>query len=149
MSILSYIIIHITRFLDSGQNVDVIYIDFAKVFDKVDYLVTMKQLKGLGIPGKLGTWLHAFLSNRKQAVVVNGTKSMPADVTSGVPQGSVLGPLLFMVLIGDIDREVATAFVSSFADDTRAANGISTNANVCDLQVDLDAIYHYIYTLGR
>ena len=61
-------------------------------------------------------------------------------------EGSVLGPLLFLVLIGDIDREVATpgtAFVSSFADDTRAANGISTNADVCDLQVDLDAIYHW------
>ena len=66
---------------------------------------------------------------------------MPADVKSGVPQGSVLGPLLFLVLIGDIDREVATAIVSSFADDTRAANDISTNADVCDLQVDLDAIY--------
>ena len=51
-------------------------------------------------------------------MVVNGTKSMPTDVKSGVPQGSVLGPLLFLVLIGDIDREVATVFVSSFADDT-------------------------------
>ena len=68
---------------------------------------------------------------------------MPADVKSGVPQGSVLGPLLFLVLIGDIDREVTTSFVSSFADDTRAVNGISTNADVCDLQVDLDAIYHW------
>ena len=134
---------HITRLLESGHNVDVIYIDFAKAFDKVDYLVTMKKLKGMGISGKLGRWIHAFLTNRKQAVVVNGTKSMPADVKSGVPQGSVLGPLLFLVLIGDIDREVATAFVSSFADDTRAANGISTNADVCDLQVDLDAIYHW------
>ena len=57
--------------------------------------------------------------------------------------GSVLGPLLFLVLIGDIDREVATSFVSSFADDTRAVKGISTNADVCDLQVDLDAIYHW------
>ena len=129
--------------LESGQNVDVIYIDFDKAFDKVDYLVTMKKLKGMGISGKLGRWLHAFLTNRKQAVVVNGTKSMPADVKSGVPQGSVLGPLLFLVLIGDIDREVATSFVSSFADDTRAVNGISTNAHICDLQVDLDAIYHW------
>ena len=134
---------HITRLLESGHNVDVIYIDFAKAFDKVDYLVTMKKLKGMGISGKLGRWIHAFLTNRKQAVVVNGSKSMPTDVKSGVPQGSVLGPLLFLVLIGDIDREVATAFVSSFADDTRAANGISTNADVCDLQVDLDAIYHW------
>ena len=97
----------------------------------------------MGISGKLGIWLHAFLTNRKQAVVVNGTKSMPADVKSGVPQGSVLGPLFFLVLIGDIDREVAISFVSRFADDTRAVNGISTNADVCDLQVYLDAIYHW------
>ena len=103
----------------------------------------MKKLKGMGISGKLGRWIHAILTNRKQAVVVNGTKSMPADVKSGVPQGSVLGLLLFLVLIGDIDREVATAFFSSFADDNRAANGISINADVCDLQVDLDAIYHW------
>ena len=138
---------HITRLLESGQNVDVIYIDFAKAFDKVDYLVTKKKLKGMGISGKLGRWLHAFLTNRKQAVVVNGAKSMPADVKSGVPQGSVLGPLLFLVLIGDIDREVATSFVSRFADDTRAVNGITTNADVCDLQVDIDAII--IISLGR
>ena len=121
----------------------VIYIDFAKAFDKVDYLVTMKKLKGMGISGRLGRWLHAFPTNRKQAVVVNGTKSMPAAVKSGVPQGSVLGPLLFLVLIGDIDRYVVTAYVSSFADDTRAANGISANADVCDVQVDIDAIYHW------
>ena len=67
---------HITRLLESGQNVDVIYIDFAKAFDKVDYLVTMKKLKGMGISGKLGRWLHAFLTNRKQAVVVNGIENL-------------------------------------------------------------------------
>ena len=134
---------HITRLLESGHNVDVIYMYFAKAFDKVDYPVTVKKLKGIGIPGKLGIWPHAFLTNRKQAVVVNGTKSMPADVKSGVPQVSVLGPLLFLVLIGDIDTDVATEFVSRFTDDTRAANGISINADACDLQVDIDAIYHW------
>ena len=134
---------HITILLESGQYLDVIYIDFPNAFDNVDYLVKMKKLKGTVISGKLGRWLHAFLTNHKQAVVVNGTNSIPADIKSGVLQESVLGPLLFLVLIGDIDREVATLFVSSFADDTRAANGVSTNADVCDLQVDLDAIYHW------
>ena len=117
---------------------------FAKAFDKVDHLVTMKKLKGMGISWKLGRWLHAFLSNRKQTVaviMVRRVYTSRCQVWSST--GSVIGPLLFLVLIGEIDREVATAFVSRFADDTRAANGISTNADVCDLQVDIDAIYHW------
>ena len=97
---------HITRLLESGQhiNVDVIYIDFAKAFDKVDYLVTMKQLKGMDISGNLRRWVHAFLTNRKQAVDVNGTTSMSSGVKYGVPQEPVIDSLLFLVLIGDIDR---------------------------------------------
>ena len=63
--------------------------------------------------------------------------STPKQVISGVPQGSVLGPLLFLVLIGDINKEVATAFLSSFADDTRVGKGIATLSDVEDLQRDL------------
>ena len=63
--------------------------------------------------------------------------STPKQVISGVPQGSVLGPLLFLVLIGDIDKEVATAFLSSFADDTRVGKVIATLSDVEDLQRDL------------
>ena len=134
---------HITQLLEKGQNVDVIYLDFAKAFDKVDFLITMKKLHDMGITGKLGRWIHSFLTNRTQTVVVNGVKSHPASVNSGVPQGSVLGPLLFLVLIGDIDREVASAFVSSFADDTRAAKGIRTQDDTKALQTDLGSIYKW------
>ena len=66
---------NITQLLESGKNVDVVYLDFAKAFDKVDFLVTMRKLKLLGITGKVGCWIHAFLTNRKQAVMVNGRKS--------------------------------------------------------------------------
>ena len=69
--------------------------------------------------------------------------STPKQVISGVPQGSVLGPLLFLVLIGDIDKEVATAFLSSFADDTRVGKGIATSSDVEDLQRDLQAVYQW------
>ena len=134
---------HITQLLEKGQNVDVIYLDFAKAFDKVDFLITMKKLHDMGISGKLGRWIHSFLTNRTQTVVVNGVKSHPASVNSGVPQGSVLGPLLFLVLIGDIDREVTSAFVSSFADDTRAAKGIRTQDDTKALQTDLGSIYKW------
>ena len=120
-SCLSQLISHfdnILRILEDNDNVDVLYLDFSKAFDKVDHLITLKKLKALGISGKLGRWLQSFLTDRTQTVLVNGARSRSCHVKSGVPQGSVIGPLLFLVLIGDIDANVATSFVSSFADDT-------------------------------
>ena len=96
---------------------DVVYLDFAKAFYKLDFNITLTKLSRLGINGKVGKWIHSFLINRTQSVIVNGEKSDPAPVISGVPQGSVIGPLLFLVLIGDINKEVYNAFLSSFADD--------------------------------
>ena len=116
---------------------DVVYLDFAKAFDKVDLGITVRKLHQLGIRGQLGRWLLSFLTNRTQTVVVNGKKSRPQPVISGVPQGSVLGPILFLVLLGDIDSEVANSFLSSFADDTRVGMGINTAADVGLLQKDL------------
>ena len=134
---------HITRLLESGQNLDVVYLDFAKAFDNVDFLVTMRKLHSIGISGKLGQWVYSFLTKRKQAVIVNGTKSNLSEVSSGVPQGSVLGPLLFLVLIGGIDKDITSTFVSSFADDTRMAKGISSVEDVETLQLDLQSIYEW------
>ena len=134
---------HITRLLESGQNVDVAYLDFAKTFDKVDFLVTMRKLHSIGISGKLGQWVYSFLNERKQAVIVNGAKSNLSEVSSGVPQGSVLGPLLFLVLIGDIDKDITSTFVSSFAYDTRVAKGISSVEDVETLQLGIQYIYEW------
>ena len=134
---------HITHLLENGINVDVVYLDFAKAFDKVDLLITMKKLNDIGIKGKLGHWIHAFLTNRKQVIMVNQCKSQPRDVISGVPQGSVLGHLLFLVLLGDIDQDVAKAYVSSFADDTRVVLGTNSKEDMEELQKDLDSIYKW------
>ena len=145
-SCLSQLIAHfdyITQLLENNLNVDVVYLDFAKAFDKVDFLVTMRKLHSLGISGKVGKWIYSFLINRQQAVIVNGVTGNHTQVKSGVPQGSVLGPLLFLVLISDIDQGSASAFISSFADDTRAAKGISTEDDVEALQDDLQAIYKW------
>ena len=117
--------------------------DFAKAFDKLDFNITLCKLKSLGIDGKVGRWIHSFLTNRKQQVVVNGEKSAPAPVVSGVPQGSVIGPLLFLILIGDIDERVAHAFLSSFADDTRIGSGIETADDAVRLQQDLEQVYQW------
>lgn len=143
-SCLSQLLAHfdyISKQLEKGHNVDVVYLDFAKAFDKVDFLITMKKLQKLGVSGKIGRWIHAFLTNRTQSVILNGKRSKPAKVKSGVPQGSVLGPLLFLILIGDIDKNVVSAFVSSFADDTRAAQATDTIQDVTKLQKDLNSIY--------
>ena len=142
-SYLSLLVAHYDQFthlLENGINVDVVYLNFAKAFDKVYLLITMKKLNDIGIKGKLGHWIHAFLTNRKQVVMVNQCKSQPRDVISGVPQGSVLGPLLFLVLLSDIDQDVAKAYASSFADDTRVVLGTNSKEDTEELQKDLDSI---------
>ena len=145
-SCLSQLLNHIDRItslLEGGSDVDVIYLDFAKAFDKVDIGVTLRKLKSLGVRGQLGRWLGSFLLDRQQTVVVDGQRSLSRPVISGVPQGSVLGPLLFLVLIGDIDGEVFSSFLSSFADDTRIGHHISGDEDAEQLQADLRRVYNW------
>ena len=145
-SCLSQLLSHfdvITATLEKGQGVDVIYLDFAKAFDKLDHHITLLKLKSMGICGALGRWIHSFLTNRTQSVIVDGRKSTPKPVISGVPQGSVLGPLLFLLLMGDIDKDIASAFLSSFADDTRVGNSIVSLSDAQSLQADLNVIYQW------
>ena len=145
-SCLSQLLAHydkILTILESGVNVDTIYLDFAKAFDKVDHRILLKKLSLLGIRGKVLMWITSFLTSRTQKVMVNGFLSEPAPVVSGVPQGSVLGPLLFLVLISDIDTDVVFSFLSSFADDTRVSKGVSGVSNTSSLQTDLEAIYQW------
>ena len=111
---------------------DVVYLDFAKAFDKVDHNILLHKLKSLGINGKTLRWIQSFLEDRVQRVVVNGQLSTPSQVISGVPQGSVLGPLLFLVLIGDIDENIVNSLIASFADDTRATKGIKTETDAAE-----------------
>ena len=104
--------------LDTGANADVVYLDFAKAFDKVDHKIVLSKMRSMGITGKIYEWIESFLLNRYQSVIVNGITSEPQKVLSGVPQGSVLGPLIFLIMIGDIDDETIHSIVKSFADDT-------------------------------
>ena len=105
--------------MEKSNNVDVIYLDFAKAFDTVDHGILLNKLKKIGINGKIGVWIHNFQSNKQQCVAANGTTSSEAQARSGVPQGSVSGPLLFLIHISDINYEIADSIVSCFADDTR------------------------------
>ena len=125
------------------NNVDVVYLDFSKAFDKVDFKVLLRKLYHIGIRGKLLSWIEAFLTGRTLYVVIDGVKSLPCPVLSGVPQGSVLGPLLFLILIMDIDKDVKKASVKSFADDTRVLKSISNSDDINVLQSELHIVYSW------
>ena len=114
-----------------------------KAFDKVDHGILLNKLKKIGINGKIGVWIHNLLSNRQQCVAVNGTTSSEAQVRSGIPQGSVLGPLPFLIHISDINYEIADSTVSCFADDTRILLGIRDEEDTKMLQKDLHKLYKW------
>ena len=111
---------------EKGKEFDVLYLDFEKAFDKVDFGVLCRKLTQLGIEGKLKAWIRDFLSHRTQKVLVQGKLSQETLVRSGVAQGSVLGPVLFLCMMGDIDADIIGAKVSSFADDTKISYEIQS-----------------------
>ena len=107
--------------LDNGHAVDVIYLDFAKAFDKVPHQRLLVKLKAIGVSGMFLSWIEDWLTDRVQRVVLNGKCSKWAKVLSGVPQGSVLGPILFLVFINDIDcaLDATCTILFKFADDSK------------------------------
>ena len=133
----------ILKGLENGQNVDTIYLDFSKAFDKVDKGILARRMKEMGIHGRLGEWIFNFLSGRQQIIIANGTQSTPSEVTSGVPQGTVLGPLLFLILINSIGQSDISSIISLFADDTRLTKYIKEENDVEEFQEDLETIYQW------
>jgi len=128
---------YVTKNLDNRNSVDVIiYLDFAKDFDKVPHCPLLEKINKHGISGKVLNWLREWLRGRKQRVCINGHFSSWTAVTSGVPQGSVLGPVLFLIFINDIDSNLLCA-ISKFADDTKLSNAINCNKDMDQLQSDL------------
>ncbi len=131
----------IVLLLQHHKSVDSIYLDYSKAFDKCDHNIILDKLENLGICGKINKWIEGFLKQRQQCVVVRGKRSLPIWCTSGVPQGSVLGPLLFLILMYDITKGVLHSILSSFADDTKVWKGITSLRDEVHLQSDLDLIY--------
>ena len=119
--------------------IDILVMDFAKAFDKVNHSLLIHKLQRYGIRGEVKAWIEDFLRDRTQAVVVNGTKSETAPVRSGVPQGSVLGPCLFLVYINDLPDSL-TGSARLLADDTAAYSVVKSQADQSLLQKDLDQL---------
>ena len=127
----------VTETIDRGEEVDVIYLDFAKAFDKVPHKRLLSKLRGYGIKGKIYDWNKDFLSNRKQRVVINGKFSNCLHVTSGIPQGSVLGPILFLIFINDLP-DLFNCCMKLFADDAKLYLPITNSHDEEILQQNLD-----------
>ena len=128
--------------LNNGKQVDMAVLDFSKAFDKVPHIRLLDKLRYYGIGGKINNWIRNFLACRKQRVVVDGVSSSQANVLSGVPQGSVLGPTLFLVYINDITDGI-TSKMRLFADDCIVYQEISTAQDQQSLLVDLDKLHHW------
>ena len=123
----------------AGKQTNVILFDFSKAFDKVNHEKLIYKLHGYGIRGKTLTWIKAFLNCRSQTVVLEGDCSEEVPVTSVVPQGYVLGPVLFLVYINDLPDKVKSQ-VRFFVDDTAPYLAITKPAESQQLQDDLNIL---------
>jgi len=130
----------ILRFVDEGFCIDILYL--AKAFDKVPHQRLLEKLRKHGIGGKLLKTIGNWLSKRRQRVYVKGVKSMWEEVWSGVPQGSVLGPLLFLIYINDLEEDVISK-VFKFADDTKLFRQVSDMVDTVGMQEDLDRLVEW------
>jgi hypothetical protein len=134
----------ITNNLDVGRQTDCLIMDFNKAFDKVSHCLLTHKLDHYGVRGKSNIWIRNFLSNRKQTVVVEGETSDYINVESGIPQGSVLGPSLFLY-INDMPENIKST-VRLFADDTIVYLTITSDVDRLHLQEDLDRLAHWEQT---
>ena len=132
-----------TKTLDEGGTVDCIYMDFMKAFDTVPHQRLLEKIKRYGIGGSVLGWISAFLTNRQQRVCINGNYSGWGKVTSGIPQGSVLGPILFVIYINDLPDVIKNSFAYLFADDTKVYKNVACDEDNQALQCDLSALQEW------
>ena len=133
--------------LNNKGQIDAILLDFSKAFDKVDHEGLLLKLSQLGIPNSLLSWSRSFLLDRTQSVVVEGFASECKPVLSGVPQGTVLGPLFFLIYINDISDDISpNTFIRLFADDSLLYREIKTIEDAHILQKDLNTLQKWEVT---
>ncbi|XP_068739259.1 uncharacterized protein [Montipora capricornis] len=130
--------------LDEGHQVDVGFLYFSKAFDRVPHQALLHKLCNFGISGELLNWCQDYLSNRRQRVVIDGYSSSFTEITCGVPQGSILGPLFFVLFINDLPDVVCSAStIALYADDSKMFRVINCDDDQMLFENDLDKLYHW------
>ena len=132
--------------LEKNSNIDIVMLDYSKAFDKINISILLKKLKILGVGGKIAKWIGNFLINRKQKVVVNKQSSEWSEVKSGVPQGTILAALFFLIYIADIGDNVIHSTIASYADDSKARKRIANQSDGEKLQTDINSVFKWTDT---
>ena len=134
--------------LYQGGQVDTIYLDVSKAFDRINHQSLLQKLANSGIGGNLLNWFHSYLTDRRQRVVVTGATSDPLPVCSGVLQGSILGPAVFLLYVNNLPKVVKSSEVAMFADDTKVFSSIKSQDDVESLQTDLANLEYWSSVSG-
>ena len=131
---------HVGATVDRAGQVDCVYLDISKAFDKVRHDLLISKLRDAGLRGKLLDWLHAYLRDRRQRITVPGATSRDLPVTSGVPQGLILGPALFLLYVNNLPEVITKSQVVMFADDTKVYKEVKSQDAGATSQQDLHSL---------
>ena len=145
LSNLSCFVDHCWSSIQSGKQTDAIYTDYSSAFTSVNHTLLLHKLRHSLISGVAHRWLSSYLSHRTQRVVLNGKHSQWIPVQSGVPEGSILGPLLFACYVADIPQHIQTNCIA-YADDLKLYHRISSHSDVLEPQADLDRLHSWSNT---
>ena len=134
----------INRIIDNRGQVDVIFLDLSKAFDSVSHPHLISKMESFGFTGPLLQWFKDYLNNRTQSTVINNHKSESANVLSGVPQGSILGPLLFLMFVNDLPSVIqGNCYTALYADDSKVYKEINSLEDNLQLQEQLDNLVRW------
>jgi hypothetical protein len=139
---------HVGSLLDHGEQIDLVYLDMSKAFDMVSHNRLIQKLYKAGFSGNLLKWFRSYLSERRQRVTVMGATSDELPVTSGVPQGSILGPVFFLLYVSDLPKSISNSRATMYADDIKMGRQIRNLEDTNLLQSDLDSLQTWSVASG-
>ena len=139
----------LSKTLDAGQESVLLYLDFSKVFDSVPHNLLLDKLLLYGIDGPLYSWFSDYLHSRYQRVHIEGFFSNWVNVSSGVPQGGLMGPFLFLIFINDLPKTVSDeAVIALFADDAKCSRSVNDSSACTNFQHDINKLYDWSLRWG-